>query len=89
LRSPPRGNSSPIPQSRDYDPVFAARPLKRVIQHRILDPLSLELLSGTFREGDSVTVDVDAGKLAFRAEKMAKEVASEKKEGRKNAKRST
>jgi ATP-dependent Clp protease ATP-binding subunit ClpB len=42
-----------------YDPVYGARPLKRVIQQRIQNPLALLLLEGTFREGDTVRVDTD------------------------------
>jgi ATP-dependent Clp protease ATP-binding subunit ClpB len=51
-----------------YDPVFGARPLKRVIQRRILDALSLEILSSRFKEGDKIKVDVDkkkGGALVF------------------------
>ena len=51
-----------------YDPVFGARPLKRVIQKRILDALSMEILSSRFKEGDRIKVDVDkkqAGALIF------------------------
>jgi ATP-dependent Clp protease ATP-binding subunit ClpB len=48
-----------------YDPVYGARPLKRVIQRELLDPLALAILDGTFREGDTVTADVDAGKIVF------------------------
>jgi ATP-dependent Clp protease ATP-binding subunit ClpB len=40
-----------------YDPVYGARPLKRVIQRQIGDRLALELLEGRFHEGDTVTVD--------------------------------
>jgi ATP-dependent Clp protease ATP-binding subunit ClpB len=42
-----------------YDPVFGVRPLKRVIQKRILDAFSMEILSGRFKEGDRIKVDVD------------------------------
>ncbi len=48
-----------------YDPVFGARPLKRVIQKQILDALSLEILSGRFKEGDKIRADVSDGKLVF------------------------
>jgi len=51
-----------------YDPIFGARPLKRVIQKKILDALSLEILSGRFKEGDKIKVVVDkkqAGALVF------------------------
>ncbi len=41
-----------------YDPVFGARPLKRVIQQRIQNPLALRLLQGEFRDGDTVLIDV-------------------------------
>jgi ATP-dependent Clp protease ATP-binding subunit ClpB len=42
-----------------YDPVFGARPLKRIIQKKILDALSLEILAGRFKEGDRIKADVD------------------------------
>jgi len=51
-----------------YDPVFGARPLKRAIQRKILDTLSLEILAGKIKEGDKLKADVDkhaAGGLAF------------------------
>ncbi len=41
-----------------YDPVFGARPLKRVIQQRIQNPLALHLLQGEFRDGDAILIDV-------------------------------
>jgi len=44
-----------------YDPIFGARPLKRLIQQKISNELSLHLLQGEFREGDRVLVDVDSG----------------------------
>lgn len=40
-----------------YDEVFGARPLKRLIQHEILDELSLKLIDGEIKEGDQVFVD--------------------------------
>ena len=48
-----------------YDPVYGARPLKRAIQKEILDPLSLQILEGKFREGQTIHVDVRDGKLTF------------------------
>ena len=36
-----------------YDPVYGARPLKRALQRRLLDPLALRVLEGAFREGDT------------------------------------
>lgn len=51
-----------------YDPVFGARPLKRVIQQRIQNGLALKLLQGEFHEGDTVLVDVDKdGRFNFSA----------------------
>jgi ATP-dependent Clp protease ATP-binding subunit ClpB len=43
-----------------YDPAFGARPLKRVIQREIADPLAIAILEGRYAEGDTVVVDVDA-----------------------------
>jgi len=49
------------------DPVFGARPLRRAIQRLVEDPLSEEMLKGTFAPGDKVLVDVDdEGKMVFR-----------------------
>jgi ATP-dependent Clp protease ATP-binding subunit ClpB len=48
-----------------YDPTYGARPLKRAIQRRILDPLAIKVLEGQFREGDTVRIDVKAGDLTF------------------------
>ena len=42
-----------------FDPVYGARPLKRVIQRMIQDPLALKLLSGDFSEGDCIAITVD------------------------------
>ena len=48
-----------------YDPVYGARPLKRVIQREVQDPLAMAILRGEFREGDTVIVDVVDGRLTF------------------------
>jgi ATP-dependent Clp protease ATP-binding subunit ClpB len=48
-----------------YDPVYGARPLKRALQRRLLDPLALRVLDGAFREGDTVVVDVAGEELSF------------------------
>jgi len=42
-----------------FDPAYGARPLKRVIQRRLEDPLALMVLEGQFHEGDTITVDVE------------------------------
>jgi ATP-dependent Clp protease ATP-binding subunit ClpB len=49
-----------------YDPTYGARPLKRVIQRRIQDPLAMAVLDGKFREGDTVLVDAEKGELILR-----------------------
>ncbi len=49
-----------------YDPQFGARPIKRTIQHRILDPLAMKILNKEFTEGDTVEVDVKRNELVFR-----------------------
>ncbi len=56
-----------------YDPTYGARPLKRVIQKRLIDPLALALLEGRFVDGDMVTADAVDGEIAFTT---AREVAS-------------
>jgi ATP-dependent Clp protease ATP-binding subunit ClpB len=49
-----------------YDPDFGARPLKRVLQREVADPIALELLKGTYTEGDTIVVDAAPdGHLVF------------------------
>ncbi len=48
-----------------FDPMFGARPLKRTIQRRVLDPLAMRVLEGEFREGDSIVVDMGDNDLRF------------------------
>ena len=48
-----------------FDPVYGARPLKRVIQHQLENPLANEILAGQFMAGDKVMVDVDNGHLSL------------------------
>ncbi|HVS99419.1 MAG TPA: AAA family ATPase, partial [Solirubrobacterales bacterium] len=48
-----------------YDPVYGARPLKRVIQKQLVDKLALKILEGEFGEGDAVRVDAADGELTF------------------------
>ncbi len=50
-----------------YDPTYGARPLKRLIQKKIQDPLALMILKGEIQEDDTVTVDMDgSGSVIFR-----------------------
>ena len=48
-----------------YDPTYGARPLKRVIQRRLVDKLAMAVLQGEFREGDRVVADVADGEITL------------------------
>jgi ATP-dependent Clp protease ATP-binding subunit ClpB len=50
-----------------YDPVYGARPLKRAIQHLLLDPLSMNILEGKFREGQTIRAEAKNGAIEFKA----------------------
>jgi ATP-dependent Clp protease ATP-binding subunit ClpB len=51
-----------------YDPVYGARPLKRLIQKEIENPLALKLLQGDFADGDRIAIDAKGDKLEFKRE---------------------
>jgi ATP-dependent Clp protease ATP-binding subunit ClpB len=53
--------------NRGYDPVYGARPLKRLIQKEVLDELARMVLGGKLRDGETVVVDNEGGKLSFHA----------------------
>ena len=48
-----------------YDPVYGARPLKRAIQHDLLDPLSMAILAGQYPEGSTIRIDAANGNIIF------------------------
>jgi len=48
-----------------FDPVYGARPLKRILQKLILNELARKILDGTFLEGDTVEVDISGEKIIF------------------------
>ena len=48
-----------------YDPQFGARPLKRVLQRRLENPLAMELLSGRFGDGSAIVADAEDGEITF------------------------
>jgi ATP-dependent Clp protease ATP-binding subunit ClpA len=50
---------------KGYDPVYGARPLSRVIQTEVRDPLTDEILFGRLENGGTVTITLEAGRLAF------------------------
>jgi ATP-dependent Clp protease ATP-binding subunit ClpB len=58
-----------------FDPVYGARPLKRAIQRKLLDPLSLAILDGLFQEGDEIHVTLRNGQFEFRKEGVLGAVA--------------
>jgi len=62
---------------KGYDPAYGARPLKRVIQKAVQDPLAELILSGRVKDGEAVRVSVAPGKqaLAFNGEAAAREAA--------------
>ncbi|MFO0943910.1 MAG: AAA family ATPase, partial [Pirellulales bacterium] len=49
-----------------YDPAFGARPLKRIIQREIQNPLATELLKGQIGEGSKVTIDCEGEQIVFK-----------------------
>jgi ATP-dependent Clp protease ATP-binding subunit ClpB len=57
--------ASRVLAAEGFDPAFGARPLKRVIQRRLEDPLALAVLQGVYKEGDTITVDAHDGVLSF------------------------
>jgi ATP-dependent Clp protease ATP-binding subunit ClpB len=65
-----------------YDPVYGARPLKRVIQQRLENPLAQRILSGEYAEGDAVSVDVDSAKHDFKFGKGHEVVEGELVDGK-------
>ncbi|HRN89765.1 ATP-dependent chaperone ClpB [Hyphomicrobium sp.] len=54
--------------NKGYDPIYGARPLKRVIQKHVQDPLAEAILAGTVRDGDTVNVSVRDGALTLNGE---------------------
>jgi ATP-dependent Clp protease ATP-binding subunit ClpB len=60
-----------------YDPTYGARPLKRVIQKRLVDRLALAILEGRFAAGDTVVVDAADGDLVLERAEVAAPAAAE------------
>ena len=65
------GDAKDLVVSQGYDPQFGARPMKRAIQQLIQDPLAMALLEGRFKDGDTVRVERDGGRLRFKKEPAA------------------
>ncbi|MBF0515491.1 MAG: AAA family ATPase, partial [Nitrospirae bacterium] len=54
-----------------YDPVYGARPLKRALQTEILNPLALKIIEKSVKEGDTIQVDFEYGKMVFSVASVA------------------
>ena len=48
---------------RGFDVVYGARPLRRTLQRDILNPLAIQMLEGTFHDGDAIAVDFEDGRV--------------------------
>lgn len=57
---------------KGYSPEYGARPLKRIIQRLVTDPLSIKIMKNEFKEGDKIFIDLDTNnkELIFRKEKQ-------------------
>ncbi|MBU2545162.1 AAA family ATPase [Patescibacteria group bacterium] len=62
-----------------FDPNLGARPLKRVIQKKILDPLALKIVSGTIRDGEEITIDVNGQNIIIKTMADLIEIKKEEK----------
>ncbi len=63
--------------NRGYDPVYGARPLKRVIQRSLQNPLATQLLEGKIHDGDTVEVGVENGELTVGGERVMSDAAAD------------
>ncbi len=70
-------NAKSLIAKEGFDPMYGARPIKRTIQRLIIDPLAHKVLSGEFKEGDTVFADAQDGKVVFWSEQYAQQKAEE------------
>ena len=75
LRLELTANAKAFLATEGFDPVYGARPIRRTIQRLVLDPLAQKILSGEYKEGDTVFVDAEGGTIRFWSEEYAKEQA--------------
>ncbi|MDF1525458.1 MAG: ATP-dependent chaperone ClpB [bacterium] len=59
------GEAQELLAGEGYDPVYGARPLRRVIQKKVQDVLAVQILSGKFKDGDAIVGDVKDGEIIF------------------------
>ncbi len=64
-RAPAHGRGQQVLAVEGCDPVYGARPLKRAIRQKIVQPLAIRLLRGDLSDGDTIVVDVRNGELDF------------------------
>ena len=57
---------------KGYDPVYGARPLRRAIQRYVENPISTRILQGEFKEGDTITINLQEDNLSFAVVKTAR-----------------
>jgi ATP-dependent Clp protease ATP-binding subunit ClpB len=62
--------------NRGYDPAYGARPLKRVIQRHVQDPLAEQILAGRIKDGDTVSLSVRDGELELNGEPVKVKAAA-------------
>lgn len=60
---------------KGFDPAYGARPLKRVIQKELQDPLARLLLEGELKDGDAIKVSAEGGHLVINGQVIAREAA--------------
>jgi ATP-dependent Clp protease ATP-binding subunit ClpB len=60
---------------KGYDPAYGARPLKRVIQKYVQDPMAEDILGGTIKDGDVVDVGIADGQIKLKARKAKAKAA--------------
>jgi ATP-dependent Clp protease ATP-binding subunit ClpB len=65
IRLEVRPDAKELLGTQGYDPVYGARPLKRVIQRELQNPIALELLEGNFQQGDTIVVERAGDHLRF------------------------
>jgi len=63
-----------------YEPQFGARPLRRILQRHVENPLSIRLLEGTFNSGDTVVVDAQEDEIVFQRQELDEQPAVKKAE---------
>ena len=68
--------SEPVRQfigDKGFSPEYGARPLKRTIQKLIINPLSIKIIQGEFKEGDRIRIDVESRKMVFKKQEVNKQ----------------